>query len=135
MRNCRGMTLIEMILTIALAAVLVTGMVIFTRTEVERMTYARDFIIASNLTRLEMAKMNNTDYSALPPGVVVLPQEPSFPGFMSQRTITQITNPFRNLAALRQVEIRTVPVTGSFSNPLASLITYRESVTTFGDGI
>ncbi len=127
------MTLIELVLVIAVGSVLVLGLVMFSREQVERGVQARDLVIAANLVELKMAQMNNTAFASIPTGNVTLASEASFPGFQIQRRVSNVTS--RGGFTLRLVDIRVRRVGGSFNQPLARALTYRQSAVTFGDGV
>ena len=130
MKNQSGFTLIESVMMIAIGSFLVSGIVLFTRQQTLNAMTMRDFLMASNLARLKMAQMNNTAYPAV--GTTAPAAEGSFPGFIFQQVVTGVAT--SGLSSVRQVEIRVDKSGGSFTNPLVSLITYRQSDTTFGDG-
>lgn len=127
------MTLIELVLVIAVGSIAVFGIVMFSREQVERGAQARDLVIAANLAELKMAEMNNLPYASLPVGTVTLPVDPSFPGYQMQRIVTNVAT--SGGVSVRQIDVRVTRTGGSFAQPLARLLTYRQSVTTFGDGV
>ena len=133
MKKNSGFTLIEFVMIIAIGSFLVAGIVLFTRQQIVNGVNMRDFLIASNLAKLKMAEMNNTTYASLPAGTTTLPAEPSFSGFAVQRVISTIAT--SGTITLRQINVLVDYTGGSFSNPLVQLITYRQSSTTFGDGV
>ena len=130
MKKHRGMTLIELILVIAVGAVLVLGIVLFTRQQTINGVQLRDFTIAYNLGRLKMAQMNLTAYASIPVGTFDYPNEPSFPGYKVRRitsTVTETTIAGKGLVGVRQIDMRVDRSSGNFSKPLVKLITYRQS--------
>lgn len=133
-RKNRGLTLIELILVVAVGSILVVGLVLFARSEIENTVRVRDFLIAMNLARLEMAVTENQPSSSLAAGTYDYPSEANFPGFKIRRIITlltQTTMPDSTVNTLWQVDMIADYATGNFSAPLFKLITYRQNHATF----
>ncbi len=136
MKNrARGFTIVELILVVAVGSLLVLGITLFTAQQVSNGSQMRDFLEALDLARLKMAEMNNTTYASLPVGTTTLTGEPSFPGLALQRVVTLVNTGAPNPVTLRRIDIKVDHTGGTFANPLIQLTTYRESNTTFGDGV
>lgn len=127
----KGFTLIEFVMIIAVGSFLVAGIVLFTRQQIVGGVKMRDFLIASNLAKLKMAQMNNTVYPAT--GTTTPSAEASFPGFIFRQVVTNVAT--SGASSVRQIQIDVDYSGGSFANPLVRLMTYRQSNTTFGDGV
>ena len=134
-KNNQGFSLIEFIVMIAVGSFLVSGLVLFTRQQAVNGTQMRDFLVALDLARVKMAEMNNTAYASLTVGTTTLADDASFPGFDIQRVITLVNTGAPNPVTIRQIDIKIDYAGGTFSNPLIKLSAYRQSNTTFGDGI
>ncbi len=129
-KSDKGFTLIEFVMMIVVGSFLVSGIVLFTKQQVISATEMRDFLIASNLSRLKIAQMNNAAYPAV--GTTTPSAEASFPGFIFRQVVTSVAA--SGGSSVRQVQLDVDYTGGSFSNPLVRLITYRQSDTTFGNG-
>lgn len=128
------MTLVELITILAVGSILIVGLVLFVRSQVENSVRMRDFQIGVNLARLKMADANNIPPASLAAGTYDYPGEPSFPGFKVQRKIalvTQTTMPGGVVDTLWRIDMLVDYVSGDFSKPLVGLITYRQNHATF----
>ena len=121
---------------IVAAAVLVIGVVKFTHQQIKNSTKMRDYLIALNLARLQMARTNNIDYATLTASTnTTLPQEANFLGFDVRRAVGAETTGAPNGVKIKEVDIIVDYVGGDFTtSPLIKLVTYRENNVTFGDG-
>lgn len=133
MRRQSGFTLIELILTISLGALLVSGWVVYSRAQVANGVATRDYLIAQHLARLKMAEANNIPYASLSLGTVDLSPESNFQGYALRRVVTNVSS--SGSYVLRKVEILADEAGGDYSSPLVRLIAYRQSHTAFGDGL
>ena len=140
MRNSRGMTLIELIMIIAIGSALVAGVVKFTQQQIYNGSRMRDYLVALNLARIQMAKDNNTNYATLrgasvPPFWTDLGSESggSFPGFILRRYIQSETTGATGVKIM-QVDIKVDYAGGTFANPIVWLITYHKDHVFFGPG-
>ncbi len=132
MKNSRGVTLVELIMTITIAAFLLGGIVLFSSQQMTSTARVRDQLIALYLGQKAMAQINNTAYTSLPVGTTTLTGDPLFTGFQTRRVITAVSG--GGTVTLRKIELRVARAGGSFAQALVSLTTYRQSNTTFGNG-
>lgn len=132
MKNSCGITLVELVMTIAIAGFLLGGITLFSSQQVTSTARMRDQLIALYLGQKAMTEINNTAYVSLPVGTTTLAGDPLFTGFQTQRIISAVSG--AGAVTLRQIELRVAPAGGSFAQALVSLITYRQSNTTFGNG-
>ena len=133
MKSVRGVTLIELILIIAIGAVLTVGLVKFGTQMVRQGILARDTVIAYNLARLKMAETEVADFSTLTLGNTALADEASFPAYDIRRTCSNVAS-VAGPITLRRVDILIDYAGGNFSRPLARVITYRHNLVRFGNG-
>ncbi|HTL70510.1 MAG TPA: prepilin-type N-terminal cleavage/methylation domain-containing protein [Candidatus Eisenbacteria bacterium] len=132
-KSSAGVTLIELILIIAIGAVVTGGAVRFAVELTRQGIRARDAAVAYNLARLKMAEADAADFSTLTTGNAVLPDEASFPGYDIRREISDVATAAGPIT-LRRVDIVVDYAGGTFASPLARLITYRHNLVRFGDG-
>lgn len=127
----RGFTLIELTITIAVSSIMVVGMVQAMQQQVVVSVETRDYLVAMNIARMKMGEIRAGSYPSV--GTATLAAESAFPGYMSQRVVTDVVS--SGGLSVRQVQVDVARSGGSFSSPIVSLITYLTSVTTFGDGL
>lgn len=130
-KNKRGLTLVELTITIALASIMVYGITSSMHQQIRSSVQTRDYLVAMNIARLKMSEVRSEAYPAT--GTTTLTAEASFPGYMIQRVVTNVVS--NGARSVRQVEINVARTGGSFSSPLVRLVTQLTSVATFGDGI
>ena len=126
----RGFTLIEMALMIAIGAALFIGIGPAAQNLAERAIENRNYLIALNLAKWQMAIMMNSSYPAVA-AETEQTADPAFPDFVpTQEVVSADTN---GAHSLREVRIRVRH--GSSSGPVLVLLhTYRSDVITFGNG-
>ena len=131
MTNRRGFTLIEMVLTIALGAVLLTGLGIATQAQMKSAIDNRDFLVALHLAKRQMAIMNLGTYPVVA-AEAALSADANFPHFIPTREVTSVDTSGGN--SIREIRIRIRK--GTSTGPvLVMLITYRSNIVTIGNGI
>ena len=131
MKNKRGFTLMEMAITIAVGAILMTSLGMLAQAQYGAMVENRNYIIAYNLARDRMASLSNLDYPAVSAETGLTPDS-DFPGFIPTQEVTQLDT--SGAHSLRQVCLR--KRLGSVTGPvLVTLYTYRSDLLTFGDGV
>ena len=137
MKSSRGFTLIELIVAIAVGSFLIAGIVLFTQQQTSDGIRVKDYLAVLHLAKMKLAETNNMAYASLATGSVVLPDEASFPGFDIQRTVSDVATATvgGQTIRLRQYSVNIDYAGGAFTNPLVRLVTYRQSQTTFGDGV
>ena len=130
MRKTRGFTLIEMAIMIGVASVLIISITRSMQTTVWRFTRLRSTYIALNLAKKQMAMMN---HEALPGNGTTNPaSDASFPNF----TYTQVVaTPYTTGAPASNVRKIEMQVSTTTDGQLISLITYRDDIAAFGDGV
>jgi prepilin-type N-terminal cleavage/methylation domain-containing protein len=138
MKNTRGFTMVELILTVAIGSVLVLGIVLFTRTQFEQSIRSSDLLTAMNLARLKMADLDRQTYASIPASgsTTNYGADAVIPGFIVRLNVTLVETGGAGVALrqLKQLEILVDYAGGDFVPPLARLITYRQSGTSFGNG-
>ena len=131
MRKKRGFSLIEMTIMIAIGAVLFTGMTRAAQTLMETAIENRDYMIALNIAKWEMAICNNAAFPASGGGELAQTADTAFPDFIPTKEVTNVANSGANNLNLITVRVRR----GSSSGPvLIRLDTYRSNIITFGNG-
>ena len=130
MKRLRGFTLMEITITIAVAAVLFTGVSSAVQALIGAAVQNRDYLIALNLAKRQMAVMNNSSYPAVA-SETALSADSAFTDFIpTQEVVSVATNGSESIREIR-VRVRR----GSSSGPvLVLLYTYRSSIVSFGDG-
>ena len=126
MKKTNAFTLVEITITIAVAAILMVGISRATQNEIAQFTKLRNYEIALNLAKKQMAIMNNAAY----PAVATTNQNDAF---YSDFTITQIVSNIATSGAntLNKIEVQVSTVK---DGQLISLNTYRTNVVSFGNG-
>lgn len=130
-RAVRGATLIELTMMIAVAAVFFIGLSRGYMTLVKCTADSRDYLIAYNLARRQMAIMNNSAYPAVV-AETALAADPDFPNFIPTQTVTSVATSGSNSIRLITVRIRRNSLSGAV---LVRLDTYRTDLVTFGNGL
>ena len=128
--NCRGYSLIEMTLMIAIGAVLFISIGPAAQNLAERAIENRDYLIALNLAKWQMALLMNSGYPAVT-SETAQTADPAFPDFIpTQEVVDAATS---GAHSLREVRVRVRR--GSSSGPVLVLLhTYRSDILTFGNG-
>lgn len=131
MKNKRGFTLLEMAITIGIAAVLFTGMTRAGQNLMKAAIDNRNYVIALNLAKRHMAVMNN---EVTVPAVIAETAQAAdgvFPSFIPTRQVVAVAASGANYIRQITVRIRIGSVTGPV---LIRLDTYRSNIITFGNG-
>lgn len=128
MRNRRGFSLIELVIMIAVSSALFVGMGRAVQSQIKMAGDNRDYLIALNLAKQQMAIMNlNTTLPAVgtttPTDVGV-----AFSGFTFSQVVTSIAVSGSN--NLRRIQLDVL----KGSTVLVRLYTYRTDLVTFGNG-
>lgn len=127
----RGLTLVELIMTISLAAIIGIPSGILLSTHLNAALEARDYTVAMSLARAEMERLDSlNDFSSIAsqaPAPV-----PGFPSYEREIIVTCLYSNNCNAGSfnVKRVDV-TVRKTGS-SSPLAMLMTYRTQNVLFG---
>lgn len=130
-RHKRGFTLIELTITIAVGAILLGTLGSIAQVHYKTLVQNRNFLIAYNLARRQMAIMNNDAYPAVAAETALTP-DAGFPNFIPTQEVTSVDTIGAN--SLRQVCIRVREV--SLAGPvLITIYEYRSDILNFGDGI
>ena len=127
------MTLVEIILLIAIGAVVTLGLGLFATEMTRQGIRSRDAVVAYNLARLKMAEADMANFSTLALGNTALAGEPSFPGYAARREVSEVAS-VEGPILLWRVDIVIDYAGGTFAQPLARLVTYRHNLVRFGDG-
>lgn len=137
-RGARGFTMVELILTVAIGSVLVSGIVLFTRTQFEQSVRSTDLLTAINLARLRMADLDRQSYASLPASgsTTDYAADPVIAGFRTRLVVALVEGAGAggNRRELKRLEVLVDYAGGDFTPPLARLITYRQNGTSFGNG-
>jgi hypothetical protein len=124
------MTLVELVITIAIAAVIFTGMSGAVQAVIGSSTQNRNYGIALGLAKRQMAVMNNAAYPAVA-AETALSADAAFPDFIPTQEVVSVATD--GSESLREIRVRVRH--GSSTGPvLVALYTYRTSIATFGDG-
>ena len=130
MRGRRGFSLIEMTLMIAIGAALFIGIGPMAQNLAQRAVENRDYLIALNLAKWQMAIMMNSSYPAVA-AETEQTADPAYPDFIPTQEVVDADT--SDTYSLREVRIRVRQ--GSSSGPVLVLLhTYRSDIITFGNG-
>ena len=129
--NRRGLSLIELTITIAITSVLIYGITTSVRGFIRSVEHVRNTYVAMNLARLKMVEVRAGTYPGT--GTTTLASEASFPGYAMQRVVTNVAS--SGGRSVRRVQINVANSTAGFSTPLVRLESYVTSVASFGDGV
>jgi prepilin-type N-terminal cleavage/methylation domain-containing protein len=127
MKNQRGFSLLEMVMMIAVGAVLFTGISRASQTQIKSAIDNRNYLVALNLAKWRMAIMNNLAY---PASATTTPtSDTSFPDF----TFSQVVS--ADVATSGVYSIRSIQLDVlNGAKVIVRLNTYRTNVATFGNG-
>ncbi len=127
----RSFTIIEMIITVVLIGIIMVPLGLMSIEYIRGIVFIRDSNVAENLARLEMAKVNNLDFSdvTLANGYDNTTNSYEGYGYDLRRTVDDVVGCSGNL---KQVQVRVFP-SGETSIHLVNLITYVANVS-FGAG-
>ena len=128
MKNRRGFTLIELVIMTAVASALFVGMGRAVQGQIKIATDNRDYMIALNLAKQQMALMNLAAYPAV--ATTTPASDAAFPGFTFSQAVTSVATDVGSGRSLRQIQFDVLRQ----GIVLVRLITYRTDVVTFGNG-
>lgn len=147
----RGLTLVELIITISLAAILGVPVGILLSEHLTGAIRARDAAVAMNLARYEMERLDSLndfchpDLALTPPGGILLSAAPFsiYPSYAVRRVVTCqaqvsatactspcVASPGATDNAIKRIEV--VARKSGSSDLLASLVSYRTKYVSFG---
>ncbi len=130
----RGFSLMELIIMIAVAGALFTGLSRAVNNLIQKAAINREYLIALNIAKLEMAKINIGAFPGVDGAEVALTADPDFPSFIPTRFVTSVATsigPPARAINLITVQVRRNSLTGSV---LIRLDTYRTDLVSFGNG-
>ena len=125
----KGFTLLELVIIIAMAGALMTGIATALNTQMHRFMLMRRYYQALNLAKARIATFNNLTIASLPANGTIDYTDPSFSGF----TIRQITTTPYSSGSWFVRQIR-VEVFTTKEGDLVNLYTYRTNAAAIGDG-
>ena len=131
MRNRRrGITLIELTMMIAIGAIIFTGISKSAQSLMKGALDNRNYLVALNLAKRQMAIMNNAAYPTVAAEASV-GADAAFPDFIpTQEVVNIVTN---GSDTLNEIRVRVHYQTAA--GPVLILLrTYRSNVITFGNG-
>lgn len=127
----RGFTLIELVMMTVIGGILLTLLSLATQTQMRTVIDNRDYLVALNLAKRQMALMNNATYPAVA-AEAAQTADAAFPNFIPTQEVVSVATSGGN--SLREIRIRIRK--GSVSGPvLVALYTYRSNILTFGNGV
>lgn len=130
-RNRLGFTLMEMILMIAVGSMLVTSLVTAAQAHYKATIENRNYLIAFNLARNQMAAMYNSGYPSVM-SETAQSVDSDFPDFVPTQEVTQEDTAGGHTLNKICIRVRL----GSSTGPvLVSLYTFRSDIITYGDGV
>lgn len=124
--------MIELVAMIAIASVLFTGFTRVIQNQIRNVISNRNSLIALNIAKREMARINVAAYPAVDGAETALAADPAFPSFIPTRYVTSVAISGSNSIRLITVRVRLNSVTGT---QLIRLDTYRTDLASFGDGV
>ena len=128
--NRRGFTLIELVMMTAIGGIILTSVSLATQTQIRTAIDNRNYLVALNLAKQEMAVMNLGTYPAVA-AEAALTADSAFPDFIpTQEVVSVATNGGNSIREIR-IRIRKGSISGAV---LVALYTYRSDILTFGNG-
>ncbi len=127
----KGMSLMELTIMIAVAGVLFTGFTRAVQNQIRNVTLNRNYMIALNIAKREMAEINLGAYPAVDGAETALTADADFPSFIPTRFVTSVAISGSNSIRLITVRVRLNSVSGT---QLIRLDTYRTDLVSFGNG-
>ena len=121
-----GFSLIELVIMIAVASALLVGMGRAVQSQIKMATDNRDYLIALDLAKQQMAVMNEGAYPAV--GTTTPAPDAAFPGFTFSQVVTSVA--VSGSKSIRQIQMDVL----KGSTVLVRLYTYRSDLITFGNG-
>ena len=131
MNNKRGFTLIELTVMIAIGAILTVGMAVSAETQMKTVVDNRNFLIALNLAKRQMAIMNRSAYPAVV-AETALTADSNFPNFIVTQEVVPVDNDGGS-KSIREIRVR-VRLDSISGAVLVILYTYRSDILSFGNG-
>ena len=129
-KDQRGFSLIEMTIMIAIGAVLFTSITRSAMTLSKAITENREYLVALNLAKRQMAISDNSAYPAVA-AEAAQTAHTDFPDFIPTQEVTSIAVSGSNSIRQITIRIRRGSATGAV---LMRLDTYRSDIITFGNG-
>ncbi len=128
--DTRGFSLMELTIMIAIGAVLFTGLSRAVQTLMETAIENRNYMIALNLAKWQMAISNNAAYPAVA-AEAAQTADTAFPNFIPTKQVVSVATSGGNSIRIITIRVRL----GSSTGPvLVRLDTYRSNIITFGNG-
>ncbi len=125
----KGFTLIEIIVTMVLLAVIAVTVGLFTMAQMQAVARSGEYTIAFNLARLELETVNNLAYASLPVGTVTTNNYKLY----SYTVIRTVSYVFGNDAAAESLKQVLIEVRKSNSSEtIARLVIYLVKNTSIG---
>ena len=129
--NRRGYTLVELITMVAVGAVLLTGLGLAIQNQMKAAIKNRDYLVALNLAKRQMALVNIGSYPAVAVETA-LTADADFPDFIPTQEVVSVDTSVSDSLREIRVRIRRDSISGEV---LITLYTYRSNILTFGNGI
>jgi hypothetical protein len=126
MKNKRGVTLLELTMMIALGSILIIGISRGAQAQIKNTVDMRNYMIALNLAKKQMAIMNNGAYPAV--GTTAPAADAAFPNFTYSQVVSSVAT--SGVYSIRQIQLDVLNGT----RVLVRLYTYRSDLITFGNG-
>ena len=116
---------------ISIGAILAVGLTVAAETQMKTIIDNRDFLIALNLAKRQMAIMNRSAYPAVV-AETALTADAAFPNFIVTQEVAAVDNDgaTKSIREIR-VRVRRGSITGAV---LVILYTYRSDILSFGNG-
>ncbi len=128
--DCRGFTLVELIIMTAVGGVLLTGLGLSVQNQINASITNRNYLVALQLAKRQMAIVQNAAYPS-PMGETAQTVDANFPDFFP--TLQVVTADTNGPVTLLEIYVRVRE--GSSSGPLlVELFTYRSNLVTYGNG-
>ena len=134
-QNRRGFTLIELVIMIAIGGILSLGLGKAAGNLIKMELQNRDYLIALNIAKRQMAIMQNAAYPAVA-AEAALTADAAFPNYIPTQTVVSIATSVDaggTTNSIRQITIR-VRLNSLAGAVLIRLDTYRSNIITFGTG-
>ena len=129
-KRCRrGFTLIELVMMIGVGAVLFTSISKAVLAMNEMIIENRNYVVALNIAKRQMAVMNNSAYPAVA-AEAALAADANYPQFIPTQEVSAVAGATDTIRLIT-VRVRLQSVSGPV---LIRLDTYRSNVITFGNG-
>lgn len=123
-RNKNGFTLIELIMTMIVVGIIAVPISLLISRHIESVFESQDYMLARNLARLEMERVNNTGYGS------IFDDSFSDYGYDITRTVSFVQGSGGSAESLKKISVA-VTKAGS-SKILAGLVTYLAKNISYG---